>query len=667
MAALLFAACSDDMRMTTDSGVGPDAGTDAFVTPPTAPMMPCPMGWSEAALPSGATFCEPWGEDDDTSCPAGSARFVGGAACEVVGPPCPAGDLPEDLPADATVLFVSTSAPPVGRDGSRERPFANLDEVFRAASGGEIFALGKGRHSFGGTFPEDTVFWGACAAETEIVAGFTDESTGTVTAHGGAHVTVRNATIVGDQPGFRVEEGATLEVHDVIVTGSGLAGAFVLDGTFIADGFVVRDSAPRDDMFGRAVQVQAAGHAEITRAVFERVHDIAVQVIEEGTAELNDVAIRDVTPDGSADLGRGIEVSGGGRMTISRVVIARTHDSGIFVGDGSLSATDVLIRGVRENGGGAFGRGLHLEQAGSVVASRLTIDDCRELGIYGSTEGSSMELSDLVVRRTHSRRLDGAGGRGVQFQWGITASIERAILDDNEAIGLVVASEGTTASATDTLITNTRENTLDRAGRGAEVFLGGRLDLTRVEMHDNVDIGYFVSGSTSEVHDLAIHGTQPQAASGWYGRGVVVSGAGASMTGGRVHLADNTELGMYVDEGSVDLDEVRIERTVLQPCRSDCMGKTGGIGLFVIAGGTATMRGFLLANNALAGLALIGDSRAPLSNGEIAGNPVGIYSSGDTGSAVDDLTSVELVDNQRNVDGMAVPIPDDSDPGTLEL
>jgi hypothetical protein len=353
---------------------------------------------------------------------------------------------------------------------------------------------------------------------------------------------------------------------------------------------------------------------------------------------------------------------------LERAVVENTRDSGIFVGGGDLTVRDTLVRGVRESREGTFGRGLHLEAGGRLVAERVTVDDCRELGVYGSTEGSTMELRDVVVRRTHSRSADGFGGRGVQLQWGITASIERAIIDDNEDFGLFVGTEGTMVTVTDARITNTRQNAIDASGRGAEVLLGAHLDLERVEIVNNIDIGYFVSASTSNVRDVAILGTQPQTDTGWYGRGLLVTGAAASVEGQRVHIADNTELGIYVDGGELTLDEVRVERTSRQPCIADCMGKTGGIGLFVIDSGTATLSNFLLADNALAGLTIHDPgSRAPLSDGRIVGHPVGIYSSEDTSAALDDLTEVELIDNQRNVDGTTVPIPDDSLPGQLEL
>jgi hypothetical protein len=358
----------------------------------------------------------------------------------------------------------------------------------------------------------------------------------------------------------------------------------------------------------------------------------------------------------------------GGTLTLERAIIESTRDSGIFVGGGELTLRDTLIRGVRETREGTFGRGLHLEAAGRLVAERVTVDDCRELGIYGSTEGSTMELRDVVVRRTHARSADDIGGRGVQLQWGIAASIERAVIDDNEGFGLFVATDGTTVTVTDTRITNTRQNSVDHSGRGAEVLLGAQLDLERVELANNIDIGYFVSGSTTNVRDLAILRTQPQVDTGWYGRGLLATGAAASVNGQRVHIADNTELGIYVDEGELTLDEVRVERTVRQPCFADCMGKTGGIGLFVIDRGTATLTNFLLADNDLAGLAIHDEgSRAPLSDGMIVGHPVAIYSSEDTTAALEDLTGVELIDNQRNVDGTALPIPDVSLPGELEL
>ncbi len=66
------------------------------------------------------------------------------------------------------------------------------------------------------------------------------------------------------------------------------------------------------------------------------------------------------------------------------------------------------------------------------------------------------------------------------------------------------------------------------------------------------DVGYFVNASTSSVQDLAIVDTQPED-TGWYGRGLALQGIDASITGARVLVADNTELGLYVAGGRVAL------------------------------------------------------------------------------------------------------------------
>ncbi|MEM9195573.1 MAG: hypothetical protein AAGF12_40780, partial [Myxococcota bacterium] len=335
-------------------------------------------------------------------------------------------------------------------------------------------------------------------------------------------------------------------------------------------------------------------------------------------------------------------------------------------GGGRAALNDVIVRGVRENAAGDFGRGLHVEDAGTLNGQRILVDDCRELGVYGSSAGAEVVLADLIVRGTRPRIGDGAGGRGVQFQWGVTATIERAVLENNVGFGLMAAAEGTVVTVRDVAILNTDEGGATDPGRGAEVLLGARLDLERVRIENSHDIGYGISGSASTASHLAVVGTKPTTRNGWYGRGIAVIGAEAVLDGDHVRVADNTEIGVYVGTGTVTLRDAEVVRTNPQPCTVDCMGRTGGFGVLVISDGTVTMSRFTVSENALAGLALVG-GRAPLDNGTIAGHPVGIYAAENADAVANDLREVELESNDRNFDSAALPIPDASIAGTVDF
>jgi len=554
------------------------------------------------------------------------------------------------------------------RDGTPEHPFRNLDEAFAGAHGGEIFVMGKGRHGIDGVFPFDLKLWGACASETELIATHGDENAGTVTALDGATVEVRNVTILGPTPGLRVQGGAVLRAQDVLVTGAEFAGAVVLDGTLEAHDIAVRDSALRDGGWGRALTVAGGGSAEIERAVFERVYDMAVQIGEAGSsATLTEVAIADITPDEVSRLGQGVEVVNGATATLSRTIVEAARDTGLYVDDGAtVMATDLLVRGIRSGPDGTFGRGVNVQSGGRLTGQRVAVDDCRELGVYAGNEGSRLELTDVVVRRTDGRERDDVGGRGVQIQWGAQATLERAVIAENLEHGLFVASEGTQVTAQDTVI----EGTLSHPdmGRGAEVLLGATLTLSRVRLEENHDVALFVTdGSTATLEDLAVVRTLPRPATGWYGRAINVQGEGASATGARVDLEGNTEIALFVaGGGSVSLSRARLAYTVPQLCFTPCDDKSGGIGLFTVDTARATLTDFSIEDNLLAGVVVQGESQAILTSGTIARHPVGLHAA-DPDRVLAEMTDVSFADNQRNVDSTMLPIPDPQVPGEIDF
>jgi hypothetical protein len=410
--------------------------------------------------------------------------------------------------------------------------------------------------------------------------------------------------------------------------------------------------------------VQAGGRADVRRAVFERVHDIAVQIAEPGSeAVLADVAIAAVAPDAEGELGRALEVGPGGSLALERGVIEDATDAGLFVG-GTAAVTDLLVRGIRSRPDGEFGRGLHAQEGGSISGQRVVVDDCRELGVYGAGAGE-VTLSDLVVRGTRSRDRDGLGGRGVQLQWGIQGTVERAVVDDNVEYGVLVASEGTRATFRDTRIASTGWHPTELRGRGIEALLGAELALERVRVEDNIDVGFMVSQSGAVVSDLLVAGTAPQPDSGWYGRGIIATGEGVTVEGERVHVVDNTEIGVYVGVGRVTLSDVRIERTGPQPCHLDCMGRHGGVGVFALDAGVAGLARFVIAENALAGLVLANGGRAPLTDGSIESHPVAVHAGDSAEAALAEIHDVVFVDNDRNVDATVLPLPDPSLEGVL--
>lgn len=672
-------ACSDGRGMVTDAGADggtPDGGPTGIAAPAPPSFLPCPEGWREVELPSGVSVCEPWPEGGPVGCGDGEAHFLGTAGCATVGPPCPAGDFADDLPADRTIIYVAGTAG-VGGDGTRERPFHNLHDAFAAASGGEVFALGKGTHTVDGAFADDSTFWGACARETAVVPGFTNEFTGTMTAVEAAQLHVRNVRVQGPTPGFLAIEGSRIEAENVIVEGTGLAAVWAYDAgsTFIGRNIVVRDTAGNSMGFGRAFTVQTGGRIEIRGGVVERAKEIAAFAVDEGSAlVLSDLAIRETQPN-EPDLGwgRAIEVAAGATAELARVAFEGNLEHGVFVGGAGAQVRieDSVVRGTRSRANdGEAGRGLSVQEGGSIHATRVLVDDNRELGVYGGREGTVVTLRDVIVRRTGSRAADEVGGRGIQVQWGARVDAERVRVEESLDFGVFLYGEGpTSARLVDVLVADTRPGPVDRRGRGIEALAGVQLELTRVELARNTDVGLFLSGegTSTTVQDVAVVGTLAEPDTGQFGRGVTVQ-PGATLEGRGMRVLDNVDVGLHVIGGSVSLVGCRIERTASQPCaETTCAGMGWGVGLTSVVDGSVTLSDFALVDNALAGLFVSRGGTIDLEDGEVSGHPIGVHLGEEGVDLERDLRDVVFVGNDRNVDATTLPLPDTSVPGSPEL
>lgn len=659
-----------------DAGEGPDAGVVTDIETPAPPVLgPCPDGWRQIAVEgTDVVACDPWPEGGPVDCGVGEAHFPGEPGCVTVGPPCPAGDFAETLPDARPGIFVA-GTPGTGGAGTRDDPFHDLGDAFAAATGAEVFVLGKGTHTIIGVFPESSTFVGACAAETHLVAGFDNEFTGVLTAVEGARLEVMNVHVRGPTPGLLADEASSIDAENVILEDTGISAIWMQGGSiFTGRNIVVRDTRGSPTMgFGRAVVGQTGGRVTITRGAFERTREIAAYAVDEGSAlVLEDVAIRDTRPQATDDgFGRGVEISEGASGELRRVAVERNLGYGVFAGGATARVTieDAVIRGQRSRvSDREGGRGLSAQEGAQLSATRVLVDDNRELGIYGAGVGGMVTLRDVVVRATLPRDADAAGGRGIQVQWGGSVDGERVLVDENQEFGVFLYDA--TARLADVTVSRTFGSNIGEHGRGIEAIDGATLDLARVAIDQNRDVGLFISGegTTATLTDVLVARTQPEAITDFYGRGVSISRM-AVVDGERVRVVDNRETGMFVGgAATATFRDIHVLRTAEQACaETTCPDNRAGIGIVDLDMARVELSTFVIADNAFAGLFLGTGGTVAFSEGEIARHVVGVHVGTEELDFDTAFHDVAFVENDRNVDATVLPLPDTSPPGSVEL
>jgi hypothetical protein len=588
---------------------------------PEAPRLDeCPEGWAPVADDDDgfATVCEPWPTASAPECPPGQIQPPGEAACRILGPACPPDGWPEDLPGDRLVLHVQAGADPEG-DGSLEAPFDTLGAALDEAPDGAIIAVAAGTYVEDVTLRASVTLWGACTQETAIVSASPNASEATVWIRS-AGTGLRNLVIGGDRGGVAVV-GGDVHLENVEIREALGAGLVLHTGaSATAEHLAIRGTRTRaDGTVGRGIAAQAGSEMSARWVLVEGSGDVAVIATQQATVHLEDAAIlRSVgQPDGS--FGRGVQVLSGGHVILHRTVIEANRDHGVHLAatNSRLTAEDLVVRGTLPRGrDGAFGRGLGALEGAQVRIVRGTFDRNREGGAIVGAD-AYMRLEDTVVRRTLPQQLGNIEGWGLGADAGGHLELHRVRVEGNREVGLFIDGDGTRLTAEDLVVMQTQSSAGDGTfGRGLQIQDGALASIIRGRVEANRQIGIAVDNLGTEVHliDVAVVGTLPEEGTGSLGRGIHVQ-RGAQLQMLRGLLAENHETALLVATpySLVGLDQVAIRDT-----RSEIgVGLAGrGIGVYE---STLLARGIRLDRNREAGIMVDGATgRAVIEDAVIA-------------------------------------------------
>lgn len=686
-----------------------DAGTPPIAAPAPPSFTPCPTGWREVA-PSdaeGVTTCDPFLEAGALECPDGEAHFPGEPGCAPIGAPCPAGEWPEGLRPDATVLFVRPGAE--GGTGTRDAPFGTVREAIAAAPDGATIALSRGLFTESVMVDRAVTVRGACARDTII----TSPEIGVHLVAAGAaleDVSIRDTGSAGlavyYTPGARVAgvlveranvEGvlvaeATLDARALVVRdtrpdGDGYGGAainvtdraevtmgrailernasyaaYVDDATLVASDVVLRDTRPQtaDGRRGFGISVSSAGHAELTRALVERSSAAGVLARGAGTSlVMTDSVLREVIPGtGAGEDGMGISILDAARAELTRVRVAGATDLAIEAAgiDTVIAVSDALLE--------RSGRGAAFHTSAYALATRLRVTACGILGVgVGGAEGS---LSDVSVSDTLAMS-DVAVGVLVN---GARAAFSRLAVDRAEGVG-VMAAGASTVVLEDSTIRDTRWAPPGGDGflsRGLLAQLGAQVDAERVSIERTAGVGISVVGADARVTilDGVVRDSVGGFSDGWGSAGVFVE-RDASLSLSRVVCLRNETFGVAATlGGAIVLSDVAVWDTLPSACAfTTCADQPAGIGAAGYRGGRLGFSRFSIARAHLCGVQVAREGELDLADGEVAESAIGVclqVEGYDVGRLTD---AVRYRDNGATIEATTFPVPTPTDPIAL--
>ncbi len=361
--------------------------------------------------------------------------------------------------------------------------------------------------------------------------------------------------------------------RDTVLTGLDGPAAAVLTVTSPGEPATVRNlsvvGAPQSGVIienGRALNLEGV--------LFDRVTGVGLAAAGMGTVlTVSNTVVRGTQPvPGAGVLGRGADIEWGAHFEASRAYFADNHEFGIFAAhEGtSVTLTDVVVRDTRpqavhrRSGNGIrVGFGAHLD------GSRVLLTGNREAGALATTAGTVVTLSDSVIANTQPRASDDGMGRGLDVETGARFEGTRLVVAENREVGVFVGRERATVVLSDAVVRDTQpEMNGGGGGGGIRLQATGQLVAARLLLAANHQEGALFAerGTAATFTDVAIRDTLASAADGHAGRGISVQ-MGAHFEGSRLLLVNNTEVGFFaaMTDTTAELTDVVIRDTQAQP------------------------------------------------------------------------------------------------------
>ena len=504
-------------------------------------------------------------------CPSGTMALPGEAACVRVGAACPEGDAWPDEGAlraragaafeQGRVIYVSPEGR--GRSGSREAPLGLLADALESANSGDVVAVGVGRYDESVTIPAGVAVIGACATGTTVRSPDGAQVRSTVYMNRPSGALVRDLTVQGSRMGIFILNPSSASVVDVAVEGAeGVGIAIEGRGAVELEGVVVRDMAPDANDLGVGLSVIGAGlEVRLSRGWFSRSYGAAISVFEGAALEAEALALVDTQTDRRGNLGSGMWVQDGARATLRRVVMERNTSHGLLVLSGTADVEELVVRDTAPDASGQLGNGVLVYGQGQLEGRRLVLSRNHHRGLHVEEQGSRLGVTGCLVEDT-VKPAGATSAQGALALLGGALELRGCALSGSDESGVVVQGDGSTATLEDVAILDTRAGD-ERLGRGLVVQVGGDALLKRGLVARSLDTGVFVAeGGRLIAEDLTVAETLGQEGDPGAGRGI------NAQRGGRLELTrgwveGSRSGGVFVGgiAASATLEDLTITRT----------------------------------------------------------------------------------------------------------
>jgi hypothetical protein len=298
-------------------------------------------------------------------------------------------------------------------------------------------------------------------------------------------VAVRETAKLGDMwgSGLTAILGAKLGVRESVLEGNHLAALFVQGAATrvdLSDVVIRRTHELPNGEDGNGIRMGLGATITAERVFMDENHSEGFTSGEGGgTFSATDLVVRGgigttepFPPEEQGRHGRGLDINTGCSATVERVALVDSAENGVMVAGGELTATDLIVRGSRLRGDGTKGRAVNLQTAGSITITRGEIDSNHEVGVFATSNGTSMTLEDVVISETLPD-MDLWVGRGINIQDYAAATLTRVRVRTSRGVGILAIAgatvDGREVEVVDTLPRECVATTCPEDPRGSSV------------------------------------------------------------------------------------------------------------------------------------------------------------------------------------------------------
>ncbi len=470
--------------------------------------------------------------------------------------------------------------------------------------------------------------------------------------------------------------GATSTLDRVVVERATFAGITAGSGGRVdGSSVLVRDTRPNTGPFDRGygVEVQASGTVHLERSRLVQSVGVAAGALgSDAGVELIDSIVEDTAANASGYDGFGGSATGGGSVSLTRVLVRRCETDALIATDAGskLDLTDVAATDTRPQPTDHNGAdGLYLDSSGSATVQRVLIDGASLAGIEDLAPGS-LTGTDLTVRNvgpTTGSAITGIGV-GLSVESGAQVDLTRLAISHATGLGMIVYGASTKATVHDLRIESTAPAAADfsyasmtRLGRALEVQTGATADIERAVLAENHEtaIDAVDVGTSLMLGDVVVRDMRSEVTTNGGGSGIEASlGAHVTVAGARIERTRAVAVASYGMGTAISLSDVDILDTAENACAADtCADTSAGFGMVSSGGASLTATRFLVTRSALCGVQVAMDGGLDLDHGEVSYNQIGANVQV-TGFDIQRISnSVAYDHNQSNLDSDVLPVP----------